>query len=136
MRDLDPIKFREELRATMARFISTAAPVSEIRAPRLAQQIAEALRSDRVSLVKGPYVESLPDFEKGPSLSDLVERGILDPQWKALDQSSLKHRRLSARNETFGAECRQSARNRTFTRGSAKVRVVPGADMRRCRERA
>ncbi len=30
-------------------------------------------------------------------------------------QHPLKHRRLSARNETFGAECRQSVRNRTFT---------------------
>ena len=46
-------------------------------------------------------------------------------------QHPLKHRRLSARNETFGAECRQSARNRTFTRGSARVRVVPESDIAR-----
>jgi hypothetical protein len=76
MRELDPIVFRDQLRGTLARFISTAAPVSQVRAPRLARHISEALHSPAVSLVKGPFVESLPDFEKGASLHDLGSRLI------------------------------------------------------------
>ena len=59
MNELDPIFFRDHLRQSLARFISTAAPVSQVRAPRLAQRIRDGLNSDLVSLVKGPFVESL-----------------------------------------------------------------------------
>jgi hypothetical protein len=46
-------------------------------------------------------------------------------------QHPLKHRRLSARNEAFGAESRQSARSRTFRRGWVKVVFVPEGDLAR-----
>jgi hypothetical protein len=87
MKEIDPIVFRDQLRGTLARFISTAAPVSQIRAPRLAGHISEALNSPAVSLVKGPFVESLPDFEKGPSLDDLVQAQKLSPKWSILSES-------------------------------------------------
>lgn len=92
MRELDPIVFRDQLRATLARFISTAAPVSKVRAPRLARRISEGLNSDSVSLVKGPFVESLPDFEKSHSISDLVREGKLSPKWNALAKTPDGHR--------------------------------------------
>ena len=44
-------------------------------------------------------------------------------------QRPLKYRRFSTRNETFGAECRQSAGKRTFRRSEAKVRLVPKRDI-------
>lgn len=84
MKELDPIVFRDRLRETMARFIATAAPVSRLRAPRLADRISEKLLSDDVRLVKGPFVESLPDFEKRSSLSELIATGRLSPRWTAL----------------------------------------------------
>lgn len=87
MKELDPIVFRDQLRRTLARFITTAAPVSRLRAPRLAQQITEALNSETVPLVCGPFVESLPDFEKGQSLYDLVQAGALSPKWSALSET-------------------------------------------------
>jgi len=87
MNELDPIVFRDQLRDSLARFISTAAPVSPVRAPRLAQCISDALNSERVSLVKGPFVESLPDFEKGKSLSDLVNEGVLSSKWSILSDT-------------------------------------------------
>ena len=87
MKELDPIVFRDQLRGTLARFISTSAPVSQIRAPRLARSIRDALTSNAVSLVKGPFVESLPDFEKGRSLSDLVDSGEISTKWRALTDS-------------------------------------------------
>lgn len=84
MKELDPIVFRDRLRETMARFIATAAPVSRLRAPRLADRISEKLLSDDVRLVKGPFVESLPDFEKRSSLSELIATGRLSSRWNAL----------------------------------------------------
>lgn len=88
MKELDPIVFRDHLSNTLARFISTSAPVSDIRAPRLAQHIKAGLNSPAVPLVKGPFVESLPDFEKGQSLSELVDAAILSPKWSALAETS------------------------------------------------
>ena len=87
MNEIDPIEFRDQLRASLARFISTAAPVSQVRAPRLAHRIKNALNSERIPLVKGPFVESLPDFEKGKSLHDMVEEGVLCSKWNALSNS-------------------------------------------------
>src|SRR3954452_13799723 len=84
MNELDPIVFRDTLSTTLARFISTASPVSSTRAPRLAQKITRELNSSTVSLVKGPFVESLPDFEKKQSLKELVDQGRLSPKWSAL----------------------------------------------------
>lgn len=85
MKELDPVAFRDQLRAIVAWFIATAAPVSQLRAPRLAQRVSEELRSGGIDLVKGPFVESLPDFEKRSSLSELVQSGRLSTRWKVLE---------------------------------------------------
>ena len=82
----DPIDFRNHLRRTISRFISTAAPVSSLRAPQLARELADRL--DQAPLVKGPFVESLPDFRKGASLGDLVAKGRLDGRWRHLERTS------------------------------------------------
>jgi ATP-dependent helicase YprA (DUF1998 family) len=87
MKELDPIAFRDRLRGTLARFISTAAPVSQARAPRLAQHISESLNSSAVSLTKGPFVESLPDFEKAATLCELVNAQKLSAKWGVLSDT-------------------------------------------------
>ena len=86
MSDLNPIGFRKELREMMTRYITTAAAVSSERAPKLAQALRERLTKEE--MVAGPFVESLPDFEKGDSLSDLVEAGLLHKGWNALKDHS------------------------------------------------
>ena len=83
--EFDPIQFRDNLQNTIARYIGTAAPVSAARAPRLAHEIATRL--EQADLVKGPFVESLPDFIKGGSIEDLVSAGKLHPAWKALEKT-------------------------------------------------
>lgn len=96
MTELDPIRFRDDLGATLARYISTAAAVSSARAPRLSRAVADACA--RSALVRGPFVESLPDFEKGGSIEELVANGALHGAWSALSESeegrSLWRRRL------------------------------------------
>lgn len=81
----DPIQFRDDLKQTISRFISTAAPVSSLRAPRLAQELGTRL--DGAPLVTGPYVESLPDFKKGESLKGLVATEHLDSRWNHLSET-------------------------------------------------
>ena len=80
--ELDPLRFKTELGEILARYITTAAPVSPARAPRLSRAIAEACAN--AGLVKGPFVESLPDFEKVGSIAQLVEDGTLHETWAKL----------------------------------------------------
>ena len=92
--ELDPLRFKNHLGDVLARYITTAAPVSSARAPRLSKAIAEACA--KAGLVKGPFVESLPDFEKGGSIKQLVEEGVLHEAWAELE-SSEEGRRLFER---------------------------------------
>jgi DEAD/DEAH box helicase/Helicase conserved C-terminal domain/Domain of unknown function (DUF1998) len=69
MSETNPIAFAESLRKVLARYIATTLPISR-RYPRLAEEFRALL--DREQLVQGPYVEALPDFEKGQPLSQLL----------------------------------------------------------------
>lgn len=99
MNDLDPNAFRVHLNETMARFVSTSSPVNEIRAPHLAQGLRKTI--SRMQFVKGPYVEMLPDFEKGRSLQDLMAAGLLAPQWSGFAENApgVWSRKLHAHQE-------------------------------------
>lgn len=80
--DLDPLAFRNRLESRLRLFTTSAAAVSTVHAPRLAEEVHTKLADSH--LVKGPFVEALPDFEKGPSLSDLVETGDLCNAWSVM----------------------------------------------------
>jgi ATP-dependent helicase YprA (DUF1998 family) len=80
--ELDPLRFKAELGLTLARYISTAAAVSPSRAPRLSRAIVDAC--SQAGLVRGPFVESLPDFEKGGSIADLVEADEMHSGWSSI----------------------------------------------------
>ena len=87
MNDLDPNRFRDTLNAALGRFVATSSPVNEVRAPGLATKVRDAVRARQ--LVKGPYVETLPDFYKGRSLQELEADGLLHPAWQVLSTTSL-----------------------------------------------
>lgn len=99
--DLDPLHFRRTLRDQLARYITTAAPISLARAPRLAGLYSEAL--GQAELVKGPYLEAIPDYAKGASLRDLIYEEVLCDQWLRLEASNsgrhLLDRRLHVHQE-------------------------------------
>ena len=83
--EMDPLTFKSSLGITMARYTSTAAAVSAARARRLAKAVAKTI--ENADLVKGPFVESLPDFEKGETLEELVAAEKLHQHWSALAES-------------------------------------------------
>lgn len=87
MADLNPLAFKNALEQTISRFIATSAGVSSTRAPELSGAITNLLSSEQVQLVKGPYVESLPDFEKSNTLAELIEKNVLCEEWLALSRS-------------------------------------------------
>ncbi|SBT08741.1 Dbp (fragment) [Candidatus Accumulibacter aalborgensis] len=71
MSEANPIVLVEELRTVLGRYIATTLPISR-RYPRLAERFRHELQQQ--NLVDGPYVEALPDFEKGVSLNALLKR--------------------------------------------------------------
>lgn len=71
MKDANPIALVEDLKTVLQRYISTTLPISR-RYPKLAAEFRELLRNQ--TLVEGPYVEALPDFEKGDTLNALLRK--------------------------------------------------------------
>ncbi|KOF13187.1 hypothetical protein AC244_32100 [Ensifer adhaerens] len=86
MTDLDPNHFREHLNTTLARFVAASSPINEIRAPHLAAELRQ--RIGQLDFVKGPYVETLPDYVKGRSLKALAAAGLLAPSWSVFGQNA------------------------------------------------
>ena len=87
IQDLDPLRLRDNLHETLARYIATAVPVSPTRAPGLARAVRRALADESLQLTKGPFLESLPDFDKKGSVRELVDSGVLAPQWRVLKET-------------------------------------------------
>lgn len=69
MSETNPIAFADDLSRVLSRYIATTLPISR-RYPALAREFRNLL--DEQSLVQGPYVEALPDFEKGRSLAEMT----------------------------------------------------------------
>lgn len=89
--DIDPLKLRDRLRETLQRYISTAVPISSTRAPNLADEVRDKIRAAPDQLVKGPFLESLPDFHKKGSIRELTDSGVLTRDWRVLDRTGYAH---------------------------------------------
>ena len=90
MPDLDPLQLRGRLRETLERYIATAVPVSSTRAPKLAQAVREAVAQVSPSLMKGPFLESLSDYEKKGTIRSLIDADVLSPSWRTLDRTGFQ----------------------------------------------
>ena len=86
MLDQNPLRTKLEISKNLARFIHSSSGISSGRAPKLSQRVNDLLSDRSSELVKGPFVEALPDFQKGLSLKGLVDAGVLDQKWKVLEQ--------------------------------------------------
>jgi hypothetical protein len=71
MSEANPLKLANILQDTLRRYITTTVPIHS-RYPKLKEDFWNILKSER--LVKGPYIESVPDFEKGRTLSSLLQK--------------------------------------------------------------
>ena len=71
MPDTNPISFSQDLKTVLARYIATTLPISR-RYSKLGREFRLLLEQEQ--LVQGPYVEALPDFEKGKPLAQLLKK--------------------------------------------------------------
>ena len=85
MKDIDPIRLHDDLKARVRRYLLTSLPISD-RFPHLREEAERAL-SEPDRLIKGPFVEALPDFPKGKSLEDHVKAGLLHEGFSRLKPS-------------------------------------------------
>ncbi|HYA39909.1 MAG TPA: DEAD/DEAH box helicase, partial [Syntrophobacteraceae bacterium] len=90
MSENNPIMLTKTLQDTLRRYIPTTLPISR-RYPRLQAEFLELVKDQ--NLVIGPYVEGLPDFEKGKSLREFIDgeqgflhRGFLNLPGHVLDR--------------------------------------------------
>lgn len=86
--EIDPIQLQEDVGDRMRRYLLTSLPIHR-RFPRL-RETASAELEKSASLIRGPYLEALPDFPKQKTLLELVESGILDPGFKNLNDEVLR----------------------------------------------
>ena len=70
MPEQDPVLLGQEIEATLRRYLRSALPISR-NYPQLREHLSKALETQEL-LVKGPYVEALPDFAKSESLKNLT----------------------------------------------------------------
>lgn len=76
-RRIDPIKTSEHIRETYLRYLNTTFGLKQ---PELAEQFREiAWQSE--GLFRGPILEVAPKYKKGRCLLDLIEEGILSPEF-------------------------------------------------------
>ena len=106
--DLDPVAFKRTLATRLRDFTLSAASISPVHAPRLAAAVENLI--SRHPFVSGPFVESLPDFEKGESIAELVVSGGLCASWQAMGEKApalyerklhLHQRAAIGRNENY-----------------------------------
>jgi hypothetical protein len=71
MSETNPISFSQDLKTVIARYIATTLPISR-RYSKLGREFRLLLEQEQ--LVQGPYVEALPDFEKGKTLAQLLTK--------------------------------------------------------------
>ena len=82
--EIDPVALQEDLHERMLRYLQTSLPING-RFPKLRAESDKQLLTAN-ALIKGPYLETLPDFPKGASLKELVEKGTLHEGFSELDK--------------------------------------------------
>lgn len=95
-REIDPIALQDELQQRIRRYLLTALPISR-RFPKLRTEASKLINQPEM-VIKGPFLEAIPDFPKGSSLKDLVEEGVLHNGFSSLG-AFVYERRLHAHQE-------------------------------------
>ncbi|WP_306006919.1 DEAD/DEAH box helicase [Aquicoccus porphyridii] len=84
--ELNPLHFRKTLETRLRSFTTAAAAVSPVVAPALGEAISKMI--DGETLIRGPFVESLPDYQKGDSIEKLVSDKLLSDQWQGMSKKA------------------------------------------------
>lgn len=104
MSEHNPLVLYRTLRDTLRRYIPTTLPISR-RYPILRREFRQLLESKE--LVKGPFLEALPDFEKGATLRSLLraQGGFLNDALGALPSPILDRPLHRHQEDALRAAC-------------------------------
>lgn len=104
MAENNPLILYQHLCDTLRRYIPTTLPVSR-NFPELKKAFQEVLNKEE--LVKGPYIEALPDFEKGGALRTLLKSqgGFLHESFSQLPDALLDRALHAHQQEALTAAC-------------------------------
>lgn len=82
---IDPLATSERIAETYHRYLTS---LLSLRDGRLAAELAEKIRSSG-AMTKGPYLDVAPPYEKGATLRDLVDEGVLSAEFLAVCSRAL-----------------------------------------------
>lgn len=107
MYESNPLVLFDTLNQTLRRYIPTTLPISR-RYPQLQDEFRKLLNDEE--LVKGPYVEALPDFKKGKPLRALLRKngGYLNDKLDSLPKNLLDRSLHSHQEEAFTRACKDN----------------------------
>src|SRR5210317_895044 len=107
MHDANPLDLVTSLRETLNAYLPTTLPISR-RYPELSNEFRTLLRKRQ--MVKGPYVEALPDFEKGATLRSLLasNNGFLTDDFVGLPDNWLDRQLHLHQQEALEKACRDN----------------------------
>lgn len=107
MSENNPLQLHKELTETLQRYISTTLPIAR-RYPELKKIFKQHLAKQE--LVNGPFLESLPDFEKGKPLFDLLESndGFMHDSLENLPEDILERPLHLHQEEALKAACKDN----------------------------
>lgn len=112
---LHPIDAFKKIRTNYLRYLKTVFPISD---NQLRQELWNALE-ERDVLVKGPILETTPEFEKGVSIKQLVEEKVLNNGFAHLCNEHLPYERsLYLHQESAIRKSVLSRRNLIVTTGT------------------
>jgi hypothetical protein len=118
MHELNPLELCDALRGTVSRYLATALPIAERRTPTLAAEFRRQLAAEK--LVSGPFLETLPDFEKQGSLLELLGEGLLAPAWRRMEQTGAEELLLRPlhRHQSHALAAAQAGKNYLVATGT------------------
>lgn len=115
MPTLHPIETFKKIRQNYLRYLKTTFPIAD---EELRQQYWDALEGTDV-IVKGPILEATPEFEKGMSIRQLVEKGALNKRFADLCNEHLPYDRPLYRHQELAIrKSSGSKRNLIVTTGT------------------
>lgn len=88
--EIDPVALQKDLRERMQRYLQTALPIHR-RFLKLREAAQKQFATETI-LIKGPYLEALPDFPKAQSIEDLVQRDMLHCGFRHIDKNVYKRK--------------------------------------------
>lgn len=115
LRERNPVAFGSQIEDSIRGYLTSTLSINR-RYPRLRSEFSQLLKQPDL-LLKGPFVEALPDFAKGASLQILAENGFLHPEFNKILEHEFR-RPLHLHQETALDELIRQKKNTVITTGT------------------